>query len=197
MLAPAHERAGAGYSEPSDGEPALGFSWTSRPVAPTRREVIVKHDQIKIRRESPVSDLASELLRRYFAELAERLPEGFDPGEKAETERVEYQAPSGVYLVVFVDDRAAGCGALRRFDAGTAEVKRMWVEPSARGHGVGHRLLEELEVLGRQLGYLALCLDTSAHLPEAIALYRSSGFEEVDDYNGNPDAAYWFRKSIG
>jgi GNAT superfamily N-acetyltransferase len=153
-------------------------------------------EEIRITSESSRSDLARRLLQRYYHELALRFPNGFEPGHAAVAQLHEYAPPGGIFLVAFLSDAPIGCGALRRFDDNTAEVKRMWVDPVARGRGVGRGLLRELEASGVALGYQRLCLDTSAHLPEAVALYRSAGFDEVPDYNNNPEAAFWFRRDI-
>jgi GNAT superfamily N-acetyltransferase len=153
-------------------------------------------DGSEIKRESPLGDLAGALLQRYYDELATRFPSGFDPGEDVAAQLREFLPPRGTFLVAYLDDVPRGCGALRPFDVTTAEVKRMWIDPVARGRGLGRQLLSELEVVGRDLGYRQLCLDTSEHLREAISLYRSAGFTEVPDYNNNAAAAFWFGKVI-
>jgi GNAT superfamily N-acetyltransferase len=153
-------------------------------------------EEVEIRRESSLSELASGLLQCYYDELDVRFPAGFDPGNDAAEQLHEFMAPSGTFLVAFIADEPRGCGALRRFDETTAEIKRMWVDPFVRGSGLGRKLLSVLEAAGLELGYQHLCLDTSSHLPEAVALYRGAGFDEVPDYNNNPDAAFWFRKDI-
>ncbi len=155
-------------------------------------ERVERHD---IKRVSSLSEVAGRLLGRYYDELDVRFPAGFDPAH-ANDELGEFAPPRGVFLVAYVDDHPRGCAALRRFDHTTAEVKRMWVDPASRERGVGRRLLGELEIVSLELGYRHLCLDTSAHLPEAVALYRSAGFVEVPDYNDNPDAAFWFHKDL-
>lgn len=73
----------------------------------------------------------------------------------------------------------------------------MWVDPAVRGQGGGRRMLAALEAEAAALGALEVCLDTSAHLTEAIALDRSAGYQEVPAYNDNVYAAHWFRKTLG
>jgi GNAT superfamily N-acetyltransferase len=91
--------------------------------------------------------------------------------------------PVGVFLVVREDDgRALGCGGVTRFDGTRAELKRMYVVPEARGRGLGRRLLEELEGEARRLGYTGLVLETGDLQPEALGLYRSSGFTQMPCY---------------
>ena len=86
----------------------------------------------------------------------------------------------GVFVIARLDARAVGCGAIRRLDGTTAEVKRMYVEPELRGHGVGRAVLDDLESRARALGVTRLVLETGVHQHAAIALYEHAGFEQVD-----------------
>lgn len=72
----------------------------------------------------------------------------------------------------------------------------MWVAPEARGLGVGRRLLEELERLARDRGAAAVRLETNRALTEAIALYRRTGYVEVEAFNEEPYAHHWFEKRL-
>lgn len=152
--------------------------------------------EVTITPEAPVSTLATELLRRYYEELARRFPGGFDLERTVAARPEELQAPHGSFLVARVDDRPVGCGAVRKLDETTGEIKRMWVDPAARGQGVGRQLLSALEGAAVELGCETVYLDTSAHLSEAIALYRSFGYEEIPAYNDNEYAALWFEKRL-
>lgn len=85
--------------------------------------------------------------------------------------------------------RAVGCGAIVKADDGTAEIKRMWVEPDARGMKLGVRLLDALTARARADGLHVLRLETGIHQPEAIGLYRRAGFVEIapfGDYQPDP-----------
>ena len=104
--------------------------------------------------------------------------------------------PGGVFLVAYVEQRPVGCGGLRRIDATTCEIKHMWLDPAARGLGLGRELLDALEQWASRLGYETVRLDTSRHLHEALGLYRSSAYLEVAPYNQNPYAAHWFEKHL-
>lgn len=72
----------------------------------------------------------------------------------------------------------------------------MWVEPEARGLGLGRRILRELEQLARDGGAQVVRLETNRALSEAIALYRKSGYREVAAFNDEPYAHHWFEKRI-
>lgn len=97
------------------------------------------------------------------------------------------------YAALFEGERPVAGGGLRPLGEGIAEVKRMDVVPDRRGGGLARRLLAELEDLGRHAGYQRLRLDTAGTLDR---LYRSAGFAEISDYNGNPRATFWGDKAL-
>ena len=149
---------------------------------------------IEFTQVDPDGEVASRLLQRYYNELNARFEEGFDVDSSKPTPTDEFRAPHGTFLVARIDELPVGCGAIRRLDDTTGEIKRMWLDPSIRGKGLGRQMLAALESVARELGYTSLCLDTSRFLSEAISLYRSSGYEDVAAYNDNPHADLWFLK---
>ncbi|HEX9901556.1 MAG TPA: GNAT family N-acetyltransferase [Acidobacteriota bacterium] len=98
----------------------------------------------------------------------------------------QYGPTEGGILLLSVEGRPAGCVAVRRFEKDIAELKRMYVRPASRGQGFGRRLGEEALALARRLGYQAIRLDTLLSMGEALALYRSFGFVEIEPYRFNP-----------
>jgi ribosomal protein S18 acetylase RimI-like enzyme len=104
--------------------------------------------------------------------------------------------PHGILLIAWFRGEPVGCGALRLHDDASAEIKRMWVAPNARGLGLGRRLITELEARAREHGIRLLRLDTNRSLAEAIALYRSAGYTEVSRFNDEPYADHWFEKEL-
>ncbi|MEH1100631.1 GNAT family N-acetyltransferase [Micromonospora sp. CPCC 205561] len=93
------------------------------------------------------------------------------------------------YLAVVADGRAVACGGIQALDAGTAEVKRMYVRPAYRGRGVARQLLSALEELAFRQGHAVVRLETGTYLPAAVGLYTSSGYEPIPvygEYVGNP-----------
>lgn len=116
-----------------------------------------------------VSALDAHLSTRYADE------ERFGPNLK----RAHLAPGLGAFLLARRDGRAVGCGAVRKLDDTTAEVKRMYVEPELRGHGVGMRILQALEAEARALGVSRLVLETGIYQAEAIALYRKAGFKPI------------------
>jgi GNAT superfamily N-acetyltransferase len=152
---------------------------------------------VEIRAVDPGGADARRCIAAYFAELDRRSDSGFDPSTGISADRDELIPPAGHFLVAYVDGEAVGCGAVKHPPGRPAEIKRMWVDESARGHGVGRRLLAELESLAAQAGAKLLHLETNRALAEAIAMYRSSGYEEVPAFNDEPFAHHWFEKRAG
>jgi GNAT superfamily N-acetyltransferase len=135
------------------------------------------------------------LLADYEAELlADGIVLDVDEGGAVSAE--ELAAPHGTFLVAEESGAAVGCGGVRRLRDGRAEIKRMYVAPAARGRGVARTLLERLEDEARALGCDVARLDTGPKMTPALRLYRSAGYREIADYNGNPHAAHWMEKRL-
>ena len=147
--------------------------------------------------EDPTTDDARWCIEQYFAELDARFDAGFDPARSIPADAHELVPPSGALIVARLDGKPIGCGALKFHGDAPAELKRMWVAPRARGLGVGRRLLEELERHARDAGVTIVRLETNHALTEAIALYRRSGYVEVERFNEEPYAHHWFEKRLG
>ncbi|MGH9028119.1 MAG: GNAT family N-acetyltransferase, partial [Acidimicrobiales bacterium] len=130
----------------------------------------------------------------YAAELDQRFPEGFDQADLVDPE--EIQSVGGTYLVARHHQRTIGCGVLRRIDAGSGEIKHLWVDHDVRGLGVSRLLLAQLEQSARAEGMTVVRLDTHATLTEATNLYRTSGYVEIPPYGANPHAHLWFEKRL-
>jgi GNAT superfamily N-acetyltransferase len=149
---------------------------------------------IAIRRVRGDDPVARELAAATIAEGARRYGP-ITPGP-ASVGPEEMAPPDGWFVAVYADGRAVAGGGVRRLDDETAEIKRMYVVPDARGRGFGRRLLAALEDAARELGYRRVRLDTGAEQPRALALYRSAGYREIPDYNGNANAAFWGEKAL-
>jgi len=144
----------------------------------------------------PARPAARRCLQEYFAELDRRFDAGFDPASSIPVQHDELRPPVGVFLVARLHAEPIGCGALRFRGDKPAEIKRMWVAESARGLGIGRRLLAELEGRAAAGGSRAVRLDTNRSLGEAINLYRSSGYREVEAFNDERYAHHWFEKRL-
>ena len=142
---------------------------------------------------------ALELFKEYMASL------DFDLGFQNIDHELTilptmYGPPSGVLLLVQAEGDFVGCAALRRIEnATTCELKRMFLRPTYRGHGMGKGLMEKLLVAARALGYTTMKLDTIGYkMPWAVGLYESYGFRETTPYNHNPHAGVmYFERQLG
>lgn len=135
------------------------------------------------------------LLAAYVAELVSlgvTLNHGWAGGVTPD----QLASPHGAWLVGWRGDEAVACGGVRLLSPGVCEIKRMYVDPSARGVGLARRLLTALEEAGLTLGARVARLDTGRDMAPAVGLYRATGYVEIEDYNGNPDAGWWFEKPL-
>jgi ribosomal protein S18 acetylase RimI-like enzyme len=103
-----------------------------------------------------------------------------------------YLAPTGALWVAWVEGEALGCVALQEIGPGTAELKRMYVRPQARGRGVGRRLTEHALAAARAQGYARLCLGTRTTAHAAQRLYASIGFRRIAPYRPIEFGDTWF-----
>ena len=124
-----------------------------------------------------VAALDADLLRRYPDEPTN----GVDPQE--------FRESGGYFLLARRGSEAVGCGAFRPIDAGTVEIKRMFVDPRCRGRRIARAVLDGLEAEARRRGYVRAILETGVRQPEAIALYRGAGYVAIEafgPYVGSP-----------
>ncbi len=184
LAAVARRTAGGGTRRPNGTRPtAIPETMTSDTVTVVRTEL---------------TDAASrELIDSLNAELTGLYPESganhfrLDPDEVTEGR--------GVFLVVYRAGMPVGCGAVRLLDVETAEVKRMYVRPIARGSGLGRRLLAALEVEARALGVRRLVLETGIRQTAALALYRTMGFQPIPlfgEYRLSPETSVCLGKDL-
>ena len=147
-------------------------------------------DALLTRQAESSADIA--LVRQLFLEYAHSLGfslcfQNFDkelanlPGD--------YAAPHGRLFLAEYDGKFAGCGALRRLDQESCEMKRLYVRPEFRGKGLGRLLAEKLIAEARRIGYRRMRLDTvEPVMKTAVAMYREMGFREIEPYCQNPIA---------
>jgi ribosomal protein S18 acetylase RimI-like enzyme len=142
---------------------------------------------IKIRHAESEKDLTE--IGELFLEYAKSL--GFDLSfQNFEEELVDlpgdYSPPEGCLLAAVEGGQFAGCVALRQFEEGICEMKRLYVRPAYRGRGIGRSLAVSVIEEARKIGYLKMRLDTVPAMKQAIPLYFSLGFKQISPYRENP-----------
>jgi DNA-binding MarR family transcriptional regulator/GNAT superfamily N-acetyltransferase len=165
-------------------------------AAMTEVERLLSVSMVEVAPIEPAHPHAQHCLHEYFSELDRRFDTGFDPALSIPADKEELRPPAGLLLVATLRGDPVGCGALKFHDSEPAEIKRMWVAESARGLGVGRRLLSELEERAAEHSARVVRLETNRALVEAIGLYRSEGYIEVAPFNDEPYAHHWFEKQI-
>lgn len=129
------------------------------------------------------------LFIEYASEIANEI--GLDLAFQCFDEEVaslpgKYSPPLGTILFAELNGEPKGVVALRPLEEGIAEMKRLFVQPVARGYGLGRLLIEEVIQDARQAGYKAVRLDSLPHMQSAIAMYRFFGFRDIEAYYENP-----------
>lgn len=147
-------------------------------------------DALRLEEDHPGSEVGAVLVGAQWRELMGRygVPEDRNVSDDLEVDHLA--PPGGRFLVAWAGDVPVACGGVRRHDATTGEVKRMYVVPGHRGHGYSRALLRALEDQARDLGYARMVLETGTMQPEAIALYESEGYVRIESYGfyaGAPD----------
>ena len=104
--------------------------------------------------------------------------------------------PNGVWLVAYLQQNAIGCGGLQHLDVDTAEIRRLFLDASARGQGIGHMLLSELESHARRLGYKRVRLTTGDRQPEALHTFQTAGYLEIPPFTDGVFMRHWMEKAL-
>lgn len=150
--------------------------------------------RVCVRPGDPLGAQALALLAEAVEEARLRYPEFFVEGAPAPTNAP--LVPGASFVLASLGEAVVGCGALRPIDAGTAEIKRMFVQRSARRQGVARAIVMQLLADARQFGYRRVRLETGNRQPEAIALYAACGFERIapfGPYVGDPTSVCFER----
>jgi putative acetyltransferase len=133
-----------------------------------------------IEARDPLSEEALFLLHEAALEARRLYSDLFDPGAPMPTNQP--LRPGDIYLIAFLDGSPVGCGALRKLDDGTAELRRMYVLSQARRTGIARGILVRLEEEACRLGYETLLLETGNRQHPAMSLYESYGFSRISPF---------------
>ena len=133
-----------------------------------------------------VRPLLDELAVEYENRYADLFGEGNAAKELEKYPAAEFAAPGGGLLILQEAGESVAGGAFRRYDADTAEFKRIWTHSRHRRRGLARRVLAELEDRAAELGYRRISLTTGPRQPEARGLYLNTGYEPLFDVDAPP-----------
>ncbi|WP_436736696.1 GNAT family N-acetyltransferase [Streptomyces sp. BBFR102] len=149
---------------------------------------------------------AQALWAAYYTEVSDRWfrlhhrsdtpPDELARGIAADDGPLELVAPRGLLLVARLAGKASGTAGLRRLEPGTAEVRRVFVHPSARGTGGGSALMAAVDAAAGALGAARLVLNTRHDLVESHRLYERHGFTRAEAYHEGPYRERWYAKRL-
>jgi DNA-binding MarR family transcriptional regulator/GNAT superfamily N-acetyltransferase len=148
--------------------------------------------RVRIVRLSEMDDDVLRLINEYY--------EAIDVTKRdtpATIKKIIRDKRSGLWLA-YLNGQAVGCVVLKTLSSigSTAECKRLYVQPRARGHGLANRMLDALETFAHDKGLTWIYLDSFDDLKAAVALYKKRGYVRCDRYNDNPQATIFLRKRI-
>lgn len=124
------------------------------------------------------AEVQAEYARRYGGE-----------GDTAPIDTSEFDGPDGAFFMVYVRDEPAAMGGWRRHgDGGDAEIKRMYVRPRHQRLGIARAILAHLEATASAAGFTRMILETGLAQPEAIGLYRSAGYDDIEPFGYYADS---------
>jgi putative acetyltransferase len=121
-------------------------------------------------------------IRELVTELDNHLNALYPPESRHGLDLTALSHETVTILLATFNDEPVGCSAIKRFAPGYAEIKQMYVRPTFRGLGIGKQILNQIETLAKQTNLPKLRLETGIHQPEAIALYKKSGFYEISPF---------------
>lgn len=155
-------------------------------------DLLVRAATVEFRPSPPDDPAGRSAVARYIEEINDRFPSGYQVDGPVAAE------PGSSYIVAISDGEPVAYGGIRpAHDAGTVEIKRMWVHDDWRGAGLGSRMLRNLESLAAENGATTIVLDTNEVLTEAISLYERCGYAKTTRYPGSdPHATHFFRKDL-
>jgi putative acetyltransferase len=101
-------------------------------------------------------------------------------------------------VLAYENDKPVGCGAIKEYEPGTMEIKRMYVSPGCRNKGIATKILTELEIWAGEMSYAKCILETGKKQMEAIALYKKNGYHIIPNYGqyAGVENSLCFRKEL-
>jgi len=158
--------------------------------------IALSRDDIVFEEVEYASDIATTCLNAFAAELSKRLNLEFDLKKSGDPEFSQMKHPHGTFVVARLGDMPVGCVGVKGSGSSSAEIKRMWIAPVARGLGLARRMMSAAEEAAMAIGITTLRLDTNSTLFEAVGLYRNMGWVEIDRFNDDPYPDLFFEKQL-
>ncbi|WP_253891314.1 GNAT family N-acetyltransferase [Actinokineospora diospyrosa] len=135
-----------------------------------------------------IRDYAHPDAVKLIAEVQQEYVIRYGGVDETPVDPAEFTPPSGLFLVGYLDDVPVASGGWRVHDEQTAEMKRLYVNPTARGRGLARAVLAELERTAVERGLRRLILETGTKQPEAIELYLTSGYAPIPPFGHYADS---------
>lgn len=154
-------------------------------MRPGVRRILDTVSEIEIRAVRFDAPVAQQLIQAALADLGARYG---GTGDDTPVDATEFESPDGAFLVAYLAGEPVGCGGWRSHGADTAELKRMYTAPAARGRGVARTVLAAVERSAREQGRKRVVLECGDKQPEAIAMYSSAGYERIPNFGFYKDA---------
>jgi GNAT superfamily N-acetyltransferase len=133
---------------------------------------------LQVRAEALDGSAGAALNDRVQLEYVER----YGGPDSTPVDATEFAPPTGGFLVGYLGGVPVAMGGVRRHEPGVVEIKRMYVVPEVRGQGLSRAMLAALEDLARELGAHRVVLETGSKQPEAVRLYETSGYQQIDGF---------------
>lgn len=148
-------------------------------MRPGGRRTLDTVSEIEIRLVRFDAPVAQQLIRDALADLGARYG---GTGDDTPVAATEFEPPAGAFLIAYLAGEPVGCGGWRSHGADTAELKRMYTAPAARGRGVARGVLAAVERSAREQGRKRMVLECGDKQPEAIAMYTAAGYERIPNF---------------
>lgn len=151
------------------------------------------NDRMKIVRSDASNADFIELVQYLDEELA--IKDGDNHAFYAQYDKIDKIKHT---VLVYENNMAIGCGAMKEYEAGVMEIKRIFIRPDNRGKGIAAIILKELELWAVELKYKKCILETGANNPEAIGLYQKNGYGIISNYSqyAGIDTSLCFEKEL-
>lgn len=154
-------------------------------MTPGAGRILGTVSEIEIRTVRFDAPVAQQLINAALGDLAVRYG---GSGDDTPVDATEFEPPDGAFLVAYLAGEPVGCGGWRSHGADTAELKRMYTAPAARGRGVARAVLAAVERSARDQGRKRVVLECGDKQPEAIAMYGSAGYERIPNFGFYKDS---------